>query len=305
MRGFLSLSRSVRVLVRALPAEAARGPSVRRFRTLGLLSPSLFLLLLFIVSVGQLFIQSLYLPAGGVPASRLTLMNYRAFLLDPYNWWVLASTFKLGAVVTLTCLILGFPAAYALTKIRRPSVLLACYVLIFSPLMVSVVVRAYGWLLLLSSRGAVNYVLMSLGLIKEPLNLIFNFTGVAISMVHILLPFMIFSITSVLRQQDPALKEAAMDLGANRLRTFATVTLPLTLPGVVSGVQIVFVLAVSAFVSPALLGGGRVTVLARAIYQNMIDLNWSLAAVQAFVLVTLVLLILGAFNRLVQSARPQ
>ena len=269
----------------------------------GFLAPSFLLLGIFIFAIGALLLHSLYTYEEGQILKVISLKTYKQFFIDRYYLKVILDTFKLGFVVMTACLLVGYPVAYALNKIENIRLLLICSILIFSPLLVSVVVRAYGWLLLLSSKGAVNYLLQSIGLIREPIQFMFNFTGVAISMIHILLPFMVFSIVSVLRQQDPALKEAAMDLGANRFQSFYKITLPLSLTGVVSGCQMVFVLAISAFVTPAVLGGGRVNVLARGIYQDTIDLNWPMAAVGAVTLLGLVFCTLLIINYLIQLLR--
>jgi putative spermidine/putrescine transport system permease protein len=145
-------------------------------------------------------------------------------------------------------------------------------------------------------------VLRSLGLIDEPIALIFNTTGIVIAMVHILLPFMVFPVMSVIGQLTPDLKEAAMDLGANRWQTFRRVTLPLTLPGVVSGSQIVFTLTISAFVTPFLMGGGKVQILSGLIYRDMEAVNLGFASVVSLLLLVLAVAILVLSNRLVRQA---
>jgi putative spermidine/putrescine transport system permease protein len=187
--------------------------------------------------------------------------------------------------------------------VRDQRLLVAAYIVIFSPLLVSVVVRAYGWLLLLSDTGVINTALLATGLVHEPIRMIYNNTGVIIALVHILLPFMIFPILSVLLQFDNAQREAANDLGANRVQTFIRVVLPLSLPGVIAGAQIVFTLAISAFVTPALLGGGKVQVLSRHIWFNVVDVNWPLAAVEAIVLLALALGALAVFDLAGRSLR--
>jgi putative spermidine/putrescine transport system permease protein len=189
-----------------------------------------------------------------------------------------------------------------MTKIRRPGLILGVTVVLFSPILVSVVVRTYGWLLLLAKDGVVNYVLLRTGAVAEPVPLIFNMTGIVIAMVHILLPFMVFPILSVLTQLSPDLKEAAMDLGADRWRTFRRVTLPLCLPGIVSGSQIVFTLTLSAFVTPFLMGGGKVQVLSSVIYRDMEAVNLAFASVVAFVMLALAVAILVLSNQLTRQA---
>jgi putative spermidine/putrescine transport system permease protein len=173
-------------------------------------------------------------------------------------------------------------------------------VVLFCPLMISVVVRTYGWLILLANQGLVNTTLLRLGLIEQPIRLLFNMQGVVISLTHILLPFAIFPIYSVLGKLDLSLKEAARDLGAGPWATFWHVTLPLTLPGVVSGGVICFTLALSAFVTPQLLGGGRVQVLPLTVYNSTVEINWPEGAVTSVALLALSILAVWAVNRVLR-----
>jgi putative spermidine/putrescine transport system permease protein len=274
----------------------------RRYRHVPLLAPAVLLsMAVFWVCMAVLVTMSVYpFLAAGTP--RFTWVAWHRFLTDGYYWSVVGTTLNLAVLVTGLSLVIGYPTAYAISKIRRPGWALAAYVMLFAPILVSVVVRTYGWLLLLSKTGAVNYVLRSLGLIHEPLALIFNTTGIVIAMVHILLPFMVFPIMSVIGQLTPDLKEAAMDLGANRWQTFRRVTLPLTLPGVVSGSQIVFTLMISAFVTPFLMGGGKVQILSGLIYRDMEAVNLGFASVVSLVLLVLAVAILVLSNRLVRQA---
>jgi putative spermidine/putrescine transport system permease protein len=250
-----------------------------------------------------LFSYSAYTFRGGQLTEEVSFLAWQKFFTDPFYWGVVGNTLQLALGVTAMALLIGYPAAYALTKIRSQKLLVAAYIIIFSPLLVSVVVRVYGWLLLLSDSGVINQALLAVGLIDEPIRMIFNNTGVIIALVHILLPFMIFPILSVLLQFDHTQREAANDLGANRLQTFLRVVLPMSLPGVVAGAQIVFTLAISAFVTPAILGGGKVQVLSRHIWFNVVDVNWPLAAVEAIVLLVLALSALAVFDLAARSLR--
>jgi len=282
------------------PRAATWRARLRRFAHVPLLAPSVVLsLVVFWSCMALLVVMSLY-PFLAVGTPRFTWASWLRFLTDPYYWGVVGTTLRLAGLVTALSLLIGYPAAYAISKIRRPGWALFAYVVLFAPILVSVVVRTYGWLLLLSQTGAVNFVLRSLGLIHEPLILIFNTTGIVIAMVHILLPFMVFPIMSVVGQLTPDLKEAAMDLGATRWQTFQRVTLPLTLPGIVSGSQIVFTLTISAFVTPFLMGGGKVQVLSGLIYRDMEATNLAFAAVVSLVLLVLATTILAASNQLVR-----
>jgi putative spermidine/putrescine transport system permease protein len=285
-----------------MPAPASWRALARRYRHAALLAPAVVLTAaVFWVCMGVLVVMSVY-PFLAAGAPRVTWGAWQRFLADPYYWNVVGTTLYLAVIVTALSLLIGYPTAYAISKIRRPGWALAAYVTLFAPILVSVVVRTYGWLLLLSNTGAVNYVLRSLGLVREPVALIFNATGIVIAMVHILLPFMVFPIMSVIGQLTPDLKEAAMDLGANRWQTFRRVTIPLTLPGVVSGSQIVFTLMISAFVTPFLMGGGKVQILSGLIYRDMEAVNLGFASVVSLVLLALAGVILALSNRLVRRA---
>ena len=250
-----------------------------------------------------LFSYSAYTFRGGQLTEEVSFLAWQKFFTDPFYFGVVAKTLQLALGVTAAALAIGYPTAYALTKVRSSKLLVAAYIVIFSPLLVSLVVRVYGWLLLLSDNGVINQALLAIGVIAEPIRLIYNEAGVVIALVHILLPFMIFPILSVLLQFDHALREAANDLGANRVQAFLRVVFPMSLPGVVAGCQIVFTLAISAFVTPELLGGGKVQVLSRAIWFNVVDVNWPLAAVEAIVLLVLALAALAVFDLAARSLR--
>jgi putative spermidine/putrescine transport system permease protein len=265
----------------------------------GLLSPTFVLLLfIFILPIVVLFTYSAYHFDGMRIQYTFTFDAYSQFLTDPFHWGTVGRSLQLAAVVTSLCVLIGFPTAYAISRIKSTGITLLLYILIFSPLLTSVVIRSFGWLILLGDRGFVNYFLQWLGLIEQPIRLIYNFTGVTIALVHVLLPFTVFPILSVMNRMDPTLKEAANDLGANRWQTFWRVTWPLALPGLVAGAQTTFVLAISAFATPTLLGGGRVTVLPRMIYESIVTRDWPLAAVQGMVLLAFSLTIIFVSNRL-------
>jgi len=265
----------------------------------GLVGPAVaFIALLLVTALAVLLMNSLYHFTGTSVQPLITFEAYRRFFTDPFYANVVMQEVRLAALATALCLAIGYPTAYAITKIGRPAWVIAAYILIFSPLLTSTIVRAYGWLIILARGGLVNWALGWLHLTRGPVRLIFNFTGVTVALVHVLLPFAVFPILSVLLRMDPALREAAADLGADRFQTFARVTWPLSFPGLYAGAQLTFVLAMNAYVTPQLLGGGRVQVLPVLIYQNISDLNWPLASVEAIALIALVWIILFASNLL-------
>jgi putative spermidine/putrescine transport system permease protein len=272
-----------------------------------LCSPALALSVILIGSLMILLMFSFFTYHRGRIIEEASLGSWVRVLGDPFFWDILGRSVTLAATVTLLNLLVGYPAAYAITKLRHPVALGAAYLLIFSPLVVSIVVRSYGWLLLLSEDGVLNFVLRSIHLIDTPLRLIFNLTGVQIAMVHGYMPFIVFPLVGVMNQVQGAYKEAAMDLGAGRIETFFRVSLPLSLPGIIAGCQIIFTLAVSAFVTPVLLGGGRVLVTSRLAWDDVTQLDWPRGAIEVFALlgvtVTVVLLsnVLARFTYLGHS----
>ncbi|PYM63709.1 MAG: ABC transporter permease [Candidatus Rokuibacteriota bacterium] len=233
-------------------------------------------------------------------ASTWTLDNYVAFASDPFHYKALLTTLRIGVLVTATALVLGYPVAYLLSVSRHKHLILFLIVL---PLMMDVLVRAYGWIVLLSRSGLVNRVLVGTGLLARPMQFLGTETAVVLELLHEVLPFTILPIAGVLQRIDPALREAAVGLGAGSVTTFLRVTLPLSLPGLLAGTLLTFSLAMSAFVAPLVLGGGRVPMMSILIQQQMtLLLNWPAGAAQAIVLVALVSLLLLGYDRVLREA---
>jgi putative spermidine/putrescine transport system permease protein len=234
---------------------------------------------------------------------RPTLANYTHFLGDPYYLRTLLLTVKLSLVTTLCALVLGYLVAFQLIRSTRSrTARRLTYLVVLAPLFTSSIVRSFGWMVGLGNAGFVNRVLRDLGIVDAPVRLIFNETGVVIGLTHILLPFMVLSVAAVLQNIDPVLEEAAMDLGASRLVTFVTVTLPLSLPGVVAGSLIVFSLAMSAYVTPAVLSGGRLKVVPMLVYEAYVSVfDWGFGAAMAMILLGLTLAITAVYTRLLRT----
>jgi putative spermidine/putrescine transport system permease protein len=236
--------------------------------------------------------------AGGM-APAWTLANYVAFASDPFHYKAFLTTLRIGLIVTVTALLLGYPVAYLLAVSRRKHLLLFLIVL---PLMMDVLVRAYGWIVLLSRSGLVNRVFVATGMFARPMQFLGTETAVVLELLHEVLPFMILPIAGVLQRIDPALREAAVGLGAAPFTAFLRVTLPLSLPGLLAGTLLTFSLAMSAFVAPLVLGGGRVPMMSILIQQQMtMLLNWPAGAAQAVVLVALVSLLLLGYARVLRE----
>ncbi|MFZ3352680.1 MAG: ABC transporter permease [Xanthobacteraceae bacterium] len=224
--------------------------------------------LIFAAPLADLIVLSFHRMSGPAQVdAAYTLANYRAFVTDPFYLEMLLRTCGLGTSVTLGCLVASYPVAYYLARTPSRWRGFALF-LVISPLLVSAIVRNIGWFPLLSQSGAVNWLLLKLGLIASPLSLINNFTGVVIGLIHALLPFMILTLITVIQRIESDLEEAAANLGAGPLQTFWHVLLPLSLPGVVSGSLLVFAMAISAYTTPAILGGNRVLVMATYIAQQ-------------------------------------
>lgn len=198
----------------------------------------------------------LLLAKSFVGPSGISVEQYVAFMDDPFNWRVVGNTLRVAGWVTLVCFLIGYPAAFALTY-AGTVLQIVMLVSIILPLSIGAVVKAFAWQIVLRRDGIVSQLLVGLGLWDEPQRLLFTETGLVLGAANIFLPFMILPIYSVVKLIDPRLSEAGATLGASPFYRFAHVTLPLSLPGVVSGVAFVFSMSVSMFVIPSLLIGDR------------------------------------------------
>lgn len=233
---------------------------------------------------------------GMVPG--FTLHNYLAIVGESLYLEVLANTLRIAGLVTAACLALGYPVAWFMAR-ARGGLAAACAAIVVAPLFVSVVIRGFGWMVLLARQGLVNQALLATGLVQERRQFLYTDPAVVIGLVHIFVPFMILPIASVLRGLDPALEEAAANLGADRLRVFLRVILPLSLPGVMAGAVLVYAHAIAAFVLPAMLGSIKTKLMATMLYQQVLVAgNVPFGAALAVVLVATTLLLLVLVYRL-------
>jgi putative spermidine/putrescine transport system permease protein len=254
----------------------------RRF--LLLLLPAGLVMSLFIYGLLQLGWQSFLFE------NQFGLGNYTSFFARADYVNVLIHTIEIAIETTLICLVLGFSAAYAIARAKRWRNLLL--ILVILPWLVSVVVRTYGWIVILGNRGTLNSLLMWTGLTEGPVRLLYNQTGVLIGLVHVFCPFMIISILTVLMQIDRSLEEASMSLGAGRVETFLRVVAPLSIPGVIAGSTIVFLLSTGTIITPLLLGGPRNGMLSTQIYQDVFQLfNFPKAGAMALILMLVSILV--------------
>jgi len=262
-----------------------------------LLLPALaWLGIVFVYPLGRLLWASLFTPT-------LSLASYARLLGSSIYLTVFVNTFEISATVTMLALALGYPLAFVLaTAGPRFSRLMLAAIIV--PLWTSVLVRTYAWMVLLGRRGLVNEGLQSLGLLDAPLPLLYNRLGVTIGMVHVLLPFMVLPIYSVMKGIDVDLLKAAQNLGANRRQAFLRVYVPLSLSGLATGSLLVFVSALGFFVTPALLGGRRDMMIAMLI-DNQISqlLDWGLGSALAVVLFAITAGLLLAVQRFTRAER--
>ncbi|MET4121945.1 ABC-type spermidine/putrescine transport system permease subunit I [Bradyrhizobium sp. JR1.5] len=248
---------------------------------------------------GPLLVYMLMFYAIPVVAMLLRSLNDPTWSLDHYAaltgdavflkvFWI---TLRTSLVVTLGCLVLGYPVAHALARARstRPVLL----IMILLPFWTSVLVRSYAWMVLLGRHGVINELLLALGLVEQPLKLLNTTMATEIAMIHILLPYIILPIANSLLQIDPALERAASGLGATPWGSFRQVTLPLSMPGVAAGLLLVFVLALGFYITPAMVGSSRDITMSMLIAQQVHLLNWGYAATLAAALLATAFALIG------------
>jgi len=263
-----------------------------------LASPALLVVLaLVVLPVGWFLGLSVY--DGG-----FTLEHYRRIFAEDIYWRSFGLTFRIALVVTVASLLLGYPVAYAAARLQRPwdVLILACVVL---PFWTSVLVRTYAWMIILGRNGIVNRFLIDYGFIERPMTLLNTRFAVVLGMVHVMLPFMILPLYSAIVRVDPDLARAARGMGASRLQIFRRIYLPLTLHGIVAGVTLVFVVSLGFYITPALLGGGKVTMIAMVIEQQVREfLAWNFAGALSVVLLAITLAAFWLLNHWVARRVP-
>ena len=230
-------------------------------------------------------------------AGELSMENYARIFESPLYRRTFVVTFQISISVTVICVLLGYPLCYWLTRmLDRTAAILMIFVLV--PFWTSILVRTYAWLVLLQRKGIINSTLMKIGAIDEPLQLAHNLTGSIIGMVHVMLPFLILPLYATMRGIDTDLVRAAVGLGSSPRGAFWRVYFPMSLPGLFAGIVLVFILSLGFFVTPALLGGGRVQMLAQRIESTItVYSNWGAASALGVVLLLLALAMIWLMNR--------
>ncbi len=268
-------------------------------------------LLLFAALLGAPLIMTLMLSfyqfdysTGGIQQA-FSFSNYVEVLSDSYFHKIFGRTFGVALLVTVVCIVIGAPEAYILNRMKNPwkSIFL---LIVIGPLLISVIVRTLGWALLFGSQGGISTALQWLGLVDEPVSLMFTMTGMTIALVHVLVPFMVLSVWASLQRLDPQVEDAALTLGASQGTVLRRIVLPQAMPGILSGSLIVFSLTASAFATPSIIGGRRLKVVATTAYDEYLStLNWPLGAAIAIVLLIATAIIIMSYNRLIERRYAQ
>jgi len=262
-----------------------------------LILPALVLMLVFYVyPLAEVLWISVTEPEPG-------LGNYERLLTSPAVQRVWVTTLRICVITTVITLLCGYVVAYALAsaplRLQR-----WMFLFVLLPLWISVLVRAFAWVTLLRRQGLINEALLATGLIEEPLRLIWNEFGIAVGMIHYMVPYAVLPLYAAMRDIDPRLVPAARGLGASRFEAFRHVFLPLTRPGIIAATVLVFIFSLGFYVTPAILGGGRTLMIAEYIKLQILDLiRWGIGTMMASTLLIAILLLLWLMSRLIDIRR--
>ena len=268
---------------------------------IGLAAPlALFFLVFFVAPLVQLFVLSLHNDTAGVVWG---IGQYVHFLTDPFSLSVLGSTLLLGAEVTALCLVLGFPIAWLYHRVgSRVQTLIILIVLL--PLLTSVVVRTFAWIVILGRQGIINSTLLSIGAIDTPMRLLYTQVGVVLALAQVQMPLMTLPLITALGRIDMNIEDASCSLGAGSWRTFWRVVLPLALPGVIAGCTLTYAAAITAFITQSLVGGGQMLFMPMYLYQQASTLqNWPFASAISIIFLLAVLAVVTVFGMLGRLSR--
>ncbi|MBJ9988964.1 ABC transporter permease [Paenibacillus sp. S28] len=264
-----------------------------------LLAPGLLFLTLFMIVPLILTVGSTLFKDGS-----FTFGIYLQFFKDSYFLDILGTTLLVSVATTLLCILIGFPVAYYLSMMppRKKGILLA---LAIFPLLTSSVVRSFSWMIILGKNGLVNNVLIKLGIIHDSLSILYTPTAMIIGLLHLFLPLILITLVGVLESIDHDLVRAAQSLGASKLTAFRKIVIPLSIPGLIVGSILVFVGSLTAYTTPALLGGKK-RVVATFLYQNAITLNdWQAASAIATIMMIITFIVIGLMNKAAAKFNPK
>ncbi|MAN98841.1 ABC transporter permease [uncultured Roseovarius sp.] len=281
----------------SVEAREARQPWI-------LLSPALVAVtLLLLVPLMFIVVYSFWLrSAMGADTVGFYLDNWHKTLTDRFYRDILLNTLKIAAITTVICALMGYPAAYFIARSRGNKMVLL--LLLMLPFWISYIIRTMSWINILGTSGALNSLLLSLGIINEPIQMLYNEATVILGLVHFLLPFMVLNVYVSLEGIDTNLEDAANSLGATRWQAFTQVTLPLSLPGLAAGGLLCFVLGAGTYITPVILGGPRDAMFANLVFEAIItQLNWPLGSALSLLLLIVLGLLVAVYNRYLGMAQ--
>lgn len=273
------------------------------------LVPALMLIAVFFAAYAIFIYASFTQNSGGtaIQGNGVSLANYIKYFSSTSDLTILGETLWISVWIMLASALLGYPVAYAI--VRTQSLLLrnVLFIAVIMTFLSGSITRAYSWLVILGNRGLVNTLLLKIGFLVKPLQLVYNEIGVFVALLHFVLPFFILTMMGPLKNVHKNLEEAAINLGASRAQTFVAVTLPLSLPGIVAGCSLTFALSLSAFAFPLVLGGGRMRMVANSIYENIFtafNIPYAATIATVFLVVALISVwLFSALQRIAQSSR--
>jgi putative spermidine/putrescine transport system permease protein len=282
-------------------ARSGRHPRARRpAKVAWLAAPALLVFVLFFVMPFGVMAVMSFLSGSPLDAAPLvpTPRHYLRLLGDELYSDALLATLRIGAVTALLTLLIGYPLAHWMARLRSRLGHALLLMAVIAPMLTGIVVRTFAWMTLLQDQGVINTLLIGAGWAHAPLKLMYNELGTIIALVHIYVPFMVLTLSGVIGRIDVRLEQAARTLGASTPRAFLEVTLPLSMPGVLGGSLLVFALAISAYITPFMMGGNAVLTLPMLIYQQVsASFNVNFAAALGVVLLAVSLLVVVAYNR--------
>ena len=262
----------------------------------------MFFLIFFLIPLGALFLISFDKSSTGVVDVRwmFDLSNYERFFKRAIYYEAAIRSVSLAAIVSVITLLLGYPLAFVIAKTTNPTRNTLLMILVLSAMQLDMVIRLFGLMVLMGDKGLINEFLRWIGLIgDDPVPLMYNFFGVVVGLVQFSLPFMILSLIGVIQGINPSLEEAARSLGAGRWTAFRKVTLPMSMPGILAGMLLVFALAFSSYVVPTLMGGWKVVVLPIHVFQQISELaKWQFGATVAVIMFVISVLSMLVYQRL-------
>ncbi|MFW5868299.1 MAG: ABC transporter permease [Armatimonadota bacterium] len=270
-----------------------------------LVAPALLLFVLFFVL--PFGVMALFSVLTGNPLQQsgvtFTTLHWARLFEDTLYWESLLATLRIGLVTTIVALLIGYPLAHMMARVRSRLTHALLLMAVLTPMLTGIVVRTFAWITILSDRGVINATLIDLGLIEQPLRLMYNEFGVTVALVHIFVPFMVLTLVGVIGRIDERIEEAARVHGASPIRTFVEVTLPLSMPGILAGSLLVFALTISSYVTPYLLGGTDVLTLPMMIYSQVTaSFNPAFAGTLGLLLLSVALVLIVFYNHILARA---